>query len=215
VLDGYEGQAFLAIAMVQTRGMRPVGLPRVIGRDFFLSGYRVFTRHRRADGKVLRGLRILRSDTDSRLMAAVGNALTHYNYRHCTVDASHDGDRLALAIRTPNAEADLTVVADLGASPPVPPPGSPFPDWHVARRFAGPLPFTFDYEADTHSLVIIEGVRSHWTPRPIAVTVERATFFDQPRFAATRPVLANAFVVERVPYSWRRGVVEPLAGRAA
>src|SRR5689334_21377457 len=44
VLDGYEGSAFLAIAMVQTRAMRPVGLPRAIGRDFFLSGYRVFTR---------------------------------------------------------------------------------------------------------------------------------------------------------------------------
>jgi uncharacterized protein YqjF (DUF2071 family) len=211
-LDGHGGFAFLAIAMVQTRAMRPVGCPRALGRDFFLSGYRVFTRYTRPDGKVLRGLRILRSDTDSRLMVAVGNRLTHYNYRHCVLKSVWEGDHLSLAVRTPGAEADLALRADLASVPATPPAGSPFPDWHTARRFAGPLPFTFDYEADSHWLVIIEGVRSHWQPRPIAVEVTTATFFDQPRFADTPPVLANAFLVEGVPYEWRRGVLEPLPG---
>jgi len=40
------------------------------------------------------------------------------------------------------------------------PQGSPFRDFHQARVYAGPMPFTFDYERQTHSIVVIEGVRS-------------------------------------------------------
>src|SRR5262249_2308990 len=61
-LDVYEGWGFLAIALVQTEALRPAGWPKALGRDFFLSGYRVFSRYRRPDGGELRGLRILRSD---------------------------------------------------------------------------------------------------------------------------------------------------------
>src|SRR5689334_8881523 len=79
-LDCYEESAFLAIALVQTEHLRPVGLPSVLGRNFFLSGYRIFSRYTRNDGKVLRGLRIIRSDADSGLMVRFGNLLTHYRY---------------------------------------------------------------------------------------------------------------------------------------
>lgn len=209
-LDAYNGFGFVAIAFVQTRGLRPSGLPGFLGRDFFLSGYRVFTRYRRASRQELRGLRILRSDTDSRLMTWVGNALTHYHYRHCRVMCSTHANRLSLVVSTPGSEADISLTADLTRSPASPPDGSPFPDWTTARRFAGPLPFTFDYKVTTHSLVIIEGVRQHWTPIPVAVDVERVTFFERPPFSAVRPILANAFVVQRIPYQWRRGVLEKL-----
>src|SRR5437016_4890884 len=72
-LNVHEGFGFLAIALVQTEGLRPAFLPRAFGQNFFLSGYRIFARHRTAAGRNLRGLRILRSDTDSLLMARVGN----------------------------------------------------------------------------------------------------------------------------------------------
>ncbi len=209
-LDTYKGLGFVAIASVQTRGLRPVGFPAFLGRDFFLSGYRIFARYRRASGQELRGLRILRSDTDSRLMTWAGNALTHYNYRHCRVISSAQANRFSLVISTPDGEADISLTADFARSPTTPPDGSPFPDWTTARRFAGPLPFTFDYEAATHSLVIIEGVRQNWTPIPVAVDMERVTFFERPPFSVVRPILANAFVVQRIPYQWRRGVLEKL-----
>ena len=44
----------------------PPALPSALGQDFFLAGYRVFTTFRRPDGRALRGLRILRSDAESR-----------------------------------------------------------------------------------------------------------------------------------------------------
>src|SRR6516225_7504179 len=79
-LDTYDDWGFLAIAMVQTQDLRPRGFPRWLGRDFFLSGYRIFTRLIRPGQSTLRGLRILRSDTDRRMMASLGNLFTHYNY---------------------------------------------------------------------------------------------------------------------------------------
>ncbi len=209
-LDTYGGHGFLAIALVQTRALRPAGVPQWLGRDFFLSGYRVFARYRNRAGRTLRGLRILRSDTDSRWMTTFGNLLTHYNYRRCSVNWAREGDRLDVAIATEGREADLAVQADL-VSPARPAAGSPFPDWATARRFAGPLPFTFDYEAARHAIVIIEGVRENWQPRPVRVEIETAGFFARPPFAGTPLVLANAFFLEGVPYRWKTGVVEPLA----
>src|SRR5262245_62871074 len=77
VVDGADGPlGFLAVAMVQTRRLRPAFVPGRLGRDFFLAGYRVFVRHRDAAGRTRRGLRILRSDTNRRMMRLFGNLLT-------------------------------------------------------------------------------------------------------------------------------------------
>ena len=211
VLDDYEGSGFVAIALVQTEGLRPVGVPRAVGRDFFLSGYRIFSRYRRPDGKVLRGLRIIRSDTDSRVMVWGGNLFTHYRYRHCRVTSHRIAETLMIDVDTPNGEADLSVRAFVGAPATEPPAGSPFPDLHVARRFAGPLPFTFDYEPETHQMVVIEGVREHWTPIPVRAEVTRCTFLEKPPFGALPRRMANAFFLENVDYRWKRGIVVPLA----
>jgi hypothetical protein len=53
-------------------------------------------------------------------------------------------------------------------------------------------------------------VRQNWDPQPVAVEVRRCSFLEQPPFVGERPVLANAFHLENVPYRWRRGVREPL-----
>ncbi len=214
VVDTYEGNAFLAIALVQTEALRPAGLPAALGRRFFLSGYRIFSRYRQADGRVLRGLRILRSDTDSRMMTLLGNLLTHYRYRLCRAEVERTPDALTVRITTPGAEADLSVRASTIAAT-APPAGSPFPDLITARRFAGPLPFTFDYEAQTRRMVIIEGVRSDWDPLPVPIEISRCTFFERLPFAGTVPRLAAAFLVENVRYRWRRGVLAALPEGAA
>ncbi len=213
-LDEYDGRGFVAVALVQTRRLRPAGWPASLGHDFFLSGYRIFTRYRTAAGRTLRGLRILRSDTDRRRMVLAGNLLTHYGYRFARIVQRRTGDLLRLEIRAPGGEADLKLTADLSEDPARSlPPGSPFPDWHTARRYAGPLPYTFDYEPETHSIIRIEGIRQEWHPRPVSVRVEQATFFKHGTFAvhdAPQPVLASAFFVENIPYLWRRGIRERL-----
>jgi hypothetical protein len=208
LLDSYRGFGFLAIAMVQTERLRPSFLPAALGRDFFLSGYRIFTRL--AAGASLRGLRILRSDTDSRWMAAAGNLLTHYHYRLCRASVAERAGEVEIHIRTPRREADLDVVARIGAYPAALPAGSPFTNQNDARRFAGPLPYTFDYEPQTHSIVRIRGVRSHWNPQPVEVEIAQASFLRREPFRQAQPLLASAFYLSNVPYRWERGVRIPL-----
>jgi len=207
-VDSYGEYGFLAIAMVQTKRLRPAFLPGALGVDFFLTGYRIFTRFTAKPS--LRGLRILRSDTNRRLMAVGGNLLTHYGYVHCQVSTRETEDYLEVNVKSPGGVADLRVMADLKSRPAPLPPGSPFANLDDARRVAGPLPYTFDCEPQTHSIVMIKATRSHWEPQPIAVEVRQASFLEQSPFSAARPILANAFHVENVPYRWERGVVEPL-----
>ena len=203
-IDAFEGCGFVTVALVWTRGLRPVFLPRFLGQDFFLAGYRVFTRLRDADGRRLRGLKIIRSETDKSRMVWSGNLLTHYNYRRVDVDERREGVKWHVRTQLPGGPQTLDIAFDLDADVAAPPPGSPFADWHAARRFAGPMPFTFDQEKDGR-FVIIEGRRAEWTPRPIAVAKWSVALFDEPPFRGTQPVLANAFTVEDVPYRWERG----------
>lgn len=210
-LDTYGDYGFLAIAMVETRDLRPAFVPAGFGLNFFLAGYRVFTRYRTRAGRTLRGLRILRSDTDRRSMRVVGNLLTHYGYELSRFTARRGESTYAVELRTPHGDADLKVEADISADVGSLPPGSPFPDAREARKFAGPLPFTFDYEQETHSIIRVEGLRQHWNPRPVAVTVYRNTFLETKMFRSAGVTLANAFYLENVPYSWKAGVREPVS----
>src|SRR6266487_973635 len=80
-LDTFNNKwAFIAVAMVQTKQLRPKGFPKFIGNNFFLIGYRVFVRFTNNAGKNLRGLYILKSETDKKKMEFFGNIFTHYNY---------------------------------------------------------------------------------------------------------------------------------------
>ena len=209
-IDTYQGLGFLAVAMVQTRDLRPRFAPEILGRDFFLTGYRIFVRYRTGSGRNLRGLRILRSDTDSDSMVRWGNRLTHYGYRKADVEFCCADQVLEIGVRTPSAEADLRVRAYLCSEPAPLPDGSPFPDLRMALRFAGPLPFTFEYEPQTHSIIRIQGVREKWNPASTRVEVLENTFLKQDRFAGAHPILASAFHLADVPYRWQRGVREEI-----
>ena len=137
-----------------------------------------------------------------------GNIFTSYQYRHCRVDSRRDDRALTYAITTPDAEADLSVTVRIDQPATAPPPDSPFPDLSVARRFAGPLPFTFGYEESTRSMVIVQGLRSNWQPMPVQVEALRCGFLERLPFTQAPLRLANAFLIERIPYRWKRGEVE-------
>ena len=209
-LDTYGDFGFLAIALVETQELRPAFLPPRLGVNFFLSGYRIFTRYQTSAGRSLRGLRILRSDTDSRFMQVFGNLLTHYGYEHSQCKVQREAGSYSVKVSTPGGFADLEVVADTASDAESLPAGSPFPNLTEARKFAGPLPFTFDYEKQTDSIIRVQGVRQEWTPRPVSVKVRRNAFLEQERFRKAGAVLANAFYLEDVPYAWKSGIREVL-----
>jgi len=195
-----EQWAFLAVALVKTRDLRPAGFPRIFGRDFTLIGYRIFVRYRNLAGRRLRGLYILGSETDKLSMRALGGIFTSYKYRHVSIDWS-SGDQT----ESISSSEGLRVDASRFGGEIELPAESPFSDWREARRFAGPMPFTFSCD-DERSVTLVEGVREKWTPVPMKITECEIPFFDGQKFCGLR--LANAFLVEKVSYQWRRGKVE-------
>ncbi len=207
-LDVYQNFGFVAVALVQTRALRPSFLPAALGQNFFLVGYRIFTRYQSRAGRNLRGLQILRSDTDKPLMKIAGNLFTHYNYQ--SARTRFELDDQTLEIETRATDVHLSVVADLSQPAPLP-NGSPFPDIATARRYAGPLPYTFDYERQTRSMILVKGVRKKWNPMPVEIEVRANTFFDDERFGGATPILANAFYLSDVPYRWEPGKRETVS----
>jgi hypothetical protein len=188
------------------RHLRPSGFPSIFGQDFLLAGYRVFTRFRDDSGRWLRGLNILRSETDKRRMAWAGNLLTHYHYRHVKVTVEKSGATTHVVTRLPEGGTTLDISFESQTEPAGLPADSPFEDWHTARRFAGPMPFTFSAERDD-TMVIIEGSRQNWVPRPVAVRHWRVGLFDEPALRGAKPILANAFTTENISYRWKKGRV--------
>lgn len=202
-LDTFEDRlGFVAVAMVDTRDLRPRGFPRFLGNDFFLIGYRIFVRYRNGAGRRQRGLYILRSETDKRRMEVLGSVFTRYRYARTDVACRLENGRMAVTAPS----SGFSVVAEIGETEVPLPSGSPFSNWKEARRFSGPLPFTFSYNEELKQVVTVQGRRGEWNPRPVRVVDWRIPFLETLRFKEM--VLANAFVVEKVPYQWSKGIVE-------
>ena len=196
--------AFIAVAMVQTKALRPKGFPAFMGNDFFLIGYRVFVRYTTAQGKRLRGLYILKSETNRIWMEVLSSVFTRYNYDTTDITQTTNGTVLTVASQA----SGLDVAVDTSPNQRVLPASSPFSDWKEARRFAGPLPFTFSFDEPAKTVLLVEGVRQHWQPAPVQVLRDNLPFFDSINMASYQ--LANAFLIQDIPYVWKRGRTEKL-----
>jgi len=202
-VDSFDSSyGFLAAAMVQTKNLRPKGLPKFFGNNFFLSGFRIFVRYKTIKGKNLRGLFILKSLTDKYQMKLLGNTFTHYNYSKISLDQSLNENIYSIK----SSDGGFNVELDLDAENINLPSSSPFNDWKQARRFAGPLPFTFTYNKQRDEMLIIQGVRKNWNPKPVKVNQEQFSIFSE--LDLKKPVLASAFIVNDIPYTWKKGKKE-------
>ncbi len=202
-LDTFQDKyAFIAIAMVQTEALRPKGFPVFMGNNFFLIGYRVFVRYKDKRGKKLRGLYILKSETDKLKMQIMGNIFTHYQYT--TTDILQEETVSNRKISSVKSKFQLDIDKTITAASI--PNQSPFDNWKDARRFAGPLPHTFTYNEKDNSVLIIKGVRQDWKPQPIHVKDFSFQFLEDFDFSEIK--LASAFEVKEIPYLWEKGKLE-------
>jgi hypothetical protein len=131
-------------------------------------------------------------------MAFLGNIFTHYNY--VVTDINLMATERNIEVTSLKSELAVKVKLLEGVELPK---GSPFPGWKEARRYAGPLPFTFTYDKARREVLIIEGVREDWIPQPVEVVESKIGVIDSLNLAGVR--LANAFMIRNVPYYWKKG----------
>jgi hypothetical protein len=206
-LDAHEGSGLLAVSLVRTRSLRPEILPEFMGRDFILSGYRIYSRLRMPDGRVLRGLNVLRSDVDSDGMVFWGNLLSRNRYERADIVWTSNGKEHAVDVRTQSGAGDLRLQANLAANPTALPPGSPLKDFGAATKFSDSIRYIFSHEPETDSIIAVKGARDDWHPAPVSVELSRCAFLEQSPLSAAKPVLANAIYLQNLPYRWGSGVV--------
>ena len=155
-LDTFNDEwAFIAVAMVETKNLRPKGFPGFLGNDFFLIGYRVFVRYVNKEGKRLRGLYILKSETNKREMEFLGNIFTQYRYLTTDIQQKRKFSTLEISSNQSGFKVHIDTKKEENIELPA---GSPFRDWKEARRFAGPLPFTFTYNPETKKVLHIQKI---------------------------------------------------------
>lgn len=193
---------FIAAALVETKNLRPKGFPKVLGNDFFLIGFRVFVKYKSNNGKRLRGLYILKSETNKKKMEFFGNMFTNYNYSTTDIQDSFQKNRR----RIQSAKSNFNIEINTSINDALLPVDSPFKDFKEARRFAGPLPFTFTVKKN--EIIIIEGVRKNWKPIPLEIESCHFQFLDDLKIKNLR--LANAFEISQIPYYWKKGRIEIL-----
>jgi hypothetical protein len=150
----------------------------------------------------LRGLYILKSETDKKKMSFFGNIFTHYNYT--TTDIRQTQSEKENVIYSENSGLDIHIENTSGNVSL--PKNSPFTNWKEARRYAGPLPFTFTYNKEKKEVLIIEGVREDWDPVPIQINAYKIKFLETLNFPDA--ILANAFVITNIPYYWKKGKID-------
>ena len=132
----------------------------------------------------------------------MGNIFTHYNYTTTDISQTENGSIKKIV----SAKSQFSVSIDEAEENVSLPKHSPFADWKEARRFAGPLPFTFTYNKEKKQVLIIEGVRQNWTPLPVKVAEYNFSFFKE--INLENPILANAFIIRNIPYYWKKGKIE-------
>ena len=136
-------------------------------------------------------------------MEFLGNIFTHYNYTTTDIKQHKQDGTTEINSKKSNFKVLIDNSDNENIALPI---GSPFSDWKEARRFSGPLPFTFSYKQADKEVLIIEGVRENWKPTPVKVIDYNFSFINDMKLTDT--MLANAFIIKNIPYYWKKGKIE-------
>ncbi len=196
-VDVIGGRGHLAVAFVDQRHFRPRGLPRWVGRDFFMVEYLAFVTYESSDGRLMRGLYLLRSDTPSRLACIGSRLFTHYRFREIDLEVTH-ADQVR---RFESDKAGIDVALSLARIP-----DDEVGAWPDYGELSKPRSFNFQHLSRSNATLVIRGVLKGWKPRPtkvlkadLATVAELNIEFDGP---------PNAIEVEGVNYLWRNSRID-------
>jgi hypothetical protein len=203
ILDTFQDKfAFVAVAIVETQNLRPSIMPSYFGNNFILIGIRIFVKYININQKKLRGLFILKSQTNKKIMEYLGNCFTKYKYDTIDISLKNENDKFIIV----SNKSKINILAEIKNENIKLPIDSPFQSWSEARRFAGPLPFTFSFDEQKSEVLIVEGVRENWIPKPLQINHEKIGILEE--FGFENIKLASSFIVSEIPYYWKKGKIE-------
>lgn len=200
--DAYKNKfAFYTIAIVDSQRLRPSFLHENLGSNFLLIGHRIFVRLKSQEGKIYRGLQILKSETDSLRMKIIGNLFTHYNYHKIEISISERKEEVEICVKRNGFKVLLSKNSEKVGLP----ESSPFKSWKEARKFVGPMPFTFSELNKQDKILTVLGKRDQWQSEPVEVKSIHLSDYEKKLFPNSE--LASAFKIKNVDYQWEKGEI--------
>jgi len=202
-VDVIGGRGHLAVAFVDQRDFRPRGFPRWAGRDFFMVEYLAFVTYESSDGRQMRGLYLLQSDTPSTLACIGSRVFSHYRFRK--IDLTINETDTTRRFTSTKARIDVAISLDTDTDTDTDTDGSEEP-WADYGQLSKPRSFNFQHLKRSNATLVIRGVLKGWTPRPatvltsdIAAVEELGINFDGP---------PKAIEVDNVEYLWRNSRID-------
>jgi hypothetical protein len=192
--------AMVGICLIRLEGIRPRGVPAVLGIDSENAAHRVAVEWDDAGGP-REGVYIPRRDTSSWLNHLAGGRVFPGEHHQAQFMVEDDGRRIDLEMRSRDGEVHIEVH---GAAAQDLPRGSCFGSLDEASRFFARGSLGYSVTRDPHRLDGIELCTESWLVTPLAVESLRSSFYeDQARFPAGSIELDHALVMRDIPHTWR------------
>lgn len=194
-VDVIGGRGHLAVAFVDQRDFRPRGLPHQAGSDFFMVEHLAFVTYESSDGRRMRGLYLLQSDTPSTLACIGSRIFSHYRFRKIDLTVNETGNTRRFT--SAKAGIDVTIALDAHNEGEV---------WADYKQLSKPRSFNFQYLKRSNATLVIRGVLKGWKPRPATVLKADIAAVDEMGIAFDGP--PKAIEVDDVEYSWRNSRID-------
>jgi hypothetical protein len=179
--------------------MRPKPLPAFAGISYWHAAYRLYTRLPVRGRPPIEGLTFLRSDCDSRLIAAAGNLLTDFRLSVAPILVHETASESAIEVQSPDAPGRATIDRH---SPVRLSQGSPFESVEHAETFLKYKPAGIAVGAGMANVVRIVRDEAAWRSRLVHVSHADWVFLAD---KDAQPEIC--YEVEPIEYQWDRGDV--------
>ncbi|MHC4955600.1 MAG: DUF2071 domain-containing protein [Planctomycetota bacterium] len=214
----HKGSGWIQVLVSSLRDLRPRGLPSLFGSNFYQVSYRAAVVYRDAGGAYRRGGYFLRSETNNRVMRAIGNRLAEFKFHDfgaATMSMIRKGDDLIVGVEPEDARPGGGLVAVVPTVPLAGPPGGSA--WVSIEDLHEPLVECYDalgVDEKAGSIYILTIDRSPWRPAFVQPAEVYCEYFESGTLAG-HARLDSVLHIGDCEYRWRplRRVPIPRAER--
>ncbi|MCH2181874.1 MAG: DUF2071 domain-containing protein [Mariniblastus sp.] len=199
--DIHQGRSFVSVVIADMERMRPAFLPKIMGVTYNQIVYRAVVRC--GDR---RGVTFLRSDSDSRFMAAAGNLLTFFRFHRAKISWEKNQETLDFVLKPLfDKGSGIRLSLELDSLSSQMPADSGFSDLAEAQDFLTELYSAFGGRRRDGRIETVNIRRSAWQGKVVKDRIHQFEAMDGGSlFGSGETRLNSVFLVENLYYHWYR-----------